>query len=554
MRHIKINFSLLIMLTVSLLPLSAQESAAPSVHLSYYFTSSDATLKMQKIKIVQSAYASYFEVNWFTNGYTGLQQTPDTRYGKSNILISSLWDANTAAGIYSNVDYNDPRTTKSRFGGEGDGWKTIHPYDWKLDTWYNLVNRAWKLNGRLYIGTFINDLSTGKWFHTATISIPFPQKYLNSYNDAFLENWDGRNAAWNGSFVRKAFFKDCWNLTTTGSWQKNTRAYFSANDSEGDRNRNGIYHNSFNAWYDDVENAYCMQHGGNSTPSAAFAGGRTLNLPAQSNQGTAPAINTISISSFEISYQSGILETAWSVDDSTSPQLSAKIDLLDARGKVVLTVQDTLPQRRRFTIEEDLNLGEYTVRLRIRDIFNQLSIPATGSFIVQGTPSLSLSVNELTIASLPGSKGTFDVASNLLWATSSDQSWLSVSHTEGSGNASVSLTAEANPGSEPRMAIITVSGPGVSDQTLMVTQDGNSTGLSEIIIEEIRIYPNPVHDFLRFNRDINGTISVFDLSGNKVISQQINGNQVDIHKIEVGVYFIKVDTGIEILVKKFLKQ
>lgn len=79
----------------------AQENAAPSIHMSYFFPSVDAILKMQKIKIVQSAYASYFEVNWFTNGYAGLQQTPDVSYGNSNILISSLWDANTLAGIYS---------------------------------------------------------------------------------------------------------------------------------------------------------------------------------------------------------------------------------------------------------------------------------------------------------------------------------------------------------------------------------------------------------------------------------------------------------------------
>ncbi len=554
MRSIKIILPILIMVITSPPPLSAQEKAAPSVHLSYYFASSDATLKMQKIKIVQSAYASYFEVNWFTNGYTGLQQTPDTRYGKSNILISSLWDANTAEGIYSNVEYNDPGTFRSRFGGEGDGWKTIHPYDWKLDTWYNLVNRAWKLNGRLYIGTFINDLSTGKWFHTATLSIPFPQKYLNSYNDAFLENWDGWNAAWNGSFVRKAFFRDCWNLTTTGSWQKNTRAYFSANDSEGDRNRNGIYHNSFNAWYDETENAYCMQHGGNTTPSAAFAGGRTLNLPAQSNQGTAPVLTTVAVSSFEISYQSGKLDAAWSVDDSTSPQLSARIELLDARRKVVLTVQDTLPQRRRFSIEKDLILGEYTARLRIRDIFNQLSIPATDSLTVVGIPALSLSASELILASPAGSKAMFDVASNLLWTAASNQSWLSVSHPEGSGNATVSLTAEANPGSEPRMATITVSGPGVSDQTIMVTQEGKSTGLSEIAKRQTEIYPVPAGDFIRFNQEINGIVSIFDLSGSMIFYQQVNGNQVDISKIKTGVYLIRIDFGGERLIRKFLKQ
>jgi hypothetical protein len=63
------------------LTVCGQENAAPSMHLTYYFPSADAVLKMQKIKIVQSANASYFEVNWFTAGYTGLQQTPDASFG-----------------------------------------------------------------------------------------------------------------------------------------------------------------------------------------------------------------------------------------------------------------------------------------------------------------------------------------------------------------------------------------------------------------------------------------------------------------------------------------
>jgi hypothetical protein len=62
-------------------PVEAQENAAPSMHLVYDFPSQDAVLKMQKIKIVQSANASYFEVNAFTDGYAGLQQTSDGSYG-----------------------------------------------------------------------------------------------------------------------------------------------------------------------------------------------------------------------------------------------------------------------------------------------------------------------------------------------------------------------------------------------------------------------------------------------------------------------------------------
>lgn len=386
----KICQILLIGLLSQAFEVRAQEHAAPSMHLTYDFPSGDAVLKMQKIKIVQSAYASFFEVNWFTNGYTGLQQTPDTAYGNANILISSLWDVNTTAGIYSTVNYRDSTTDTSRFGGEGDGWKTINPYGWQLNTWYNLVNRSWKSAGQLFIGTFINDLSTGKWLHSATLSIPDPNKYLEATNDAFLENWDGTDTAWDGRFVRKAFFKDCWNLDTTGAWEKNTGAYFSANNSLADSLRNGIYHNSFNAYFDSLEDAYCMQHGGNTTPSAAFNGGRTLNLPAQSNQGTTPVLTVGAITSISASHSNGTTTVSWTTDTYRSPQLAAQVELIDSFGNVLKTVLDTLPERRNCLIYQVLPYGNYTARVTIRDIFNQWSQPVTTSFTVSGPLPVAL--------------------------------------------------------------------------------------------------------------------------------------------------------------------
>lgn len=409
------KLSKLLLLSVSFYFLSVnaegQENAAPSVHLTYYFPSNDAILKMQKIKIVQSAFASYFELNWFTNGYAGLQQTPDKSFGNSNILISSLWDVNTAGGIYSNVDYNDSKTFKSRFGGEGDGWKTINPYNWQLNTWYNLVNRSWKSGGRLYIATFINNLSTGRWFHTATISIPDPNKYLEATNDAFLENWDGTNPSWNGSYIRKAFFKDCWNLNTNGVWEKNTRAYFSANNSAADIKRNGIYHNSFNAFYDNTENAYCMQHGGNTTPSAAFGGQRSLNLPAQANQGNSPTLTIGAITSLTVKHADETTNINWTIDEYKSPQLSAKIEIVDAHNNIVKTAENTLPEQRSIAINYPLGRGNYMARLTIRDIFNQVSQVATAPFTVtEGLP--------LRLLSFTGQSGNNFVA--LQWQTDSE--------------------------------------------------------------------------------------------------------------------------------------
>ncbi|MES1160317.1 MAG: hypothetical protein ABUM51_06160, partial [Bacteroidota bacterium] len=91
----------------------SQSNAAPSEHLTYSFPN-DAVLKMHKVKIVQSAFASYFEVQSFTNGYAGLQLTPDSSHGSSHILISSLWDPNTSGGIYSVLDYAAPNTYTGR--------------------------------------------------------------------------------------------------------------------------------------------------------------------------------------------------------------------------------------------------------------------------------------------------------------------------------------------------------------------------------------------------------------------------------------------------------
>jgi uncharacterized protein DUF3472/ricin-type beta-trefoil lectin protein/type IX secretion system substrate protein len=360
----------------------SQSNAAPSEHLTFSFPG-DAILQMQKLKVTQSAFASYFEVNSFTNGYAGIQQTPDSSHGSSHILISSLWDPNTAGGIYSVLDYAAPNTYTGRFGGEGDGWQSINPYNWTLNTWYNIVERSWKSNGQLFIATFINNLSTSAWFQTVTLSIPDPGYYLGSGNDAFLENWDGSTAAWDGRYIRKAYFKDCWMLTTGNSWEKSTNTYFSANAN--DSARNGIYNNAFNCGYDSTQNAYFMQNGGNTTPSSAFNGGRTLTLGAQVNQGTAPALTTGSVTAVTASYTGGKVYANWTIDGTKSPQLAATVQVLNSGGTVVFSYTDTVPQRRADTLSASLAAGTYTVKVAFTDIFNNTSNTGTASFTVGGS-------------------------------------------------------------------------------------------------------------------------------------------------------------------------
>lgn len=95
------------------------------------------------------------------------------------------------------------------------------------------------------------------------------------------------------------------------------------------------------------------------------------------------------------------------------------------------------------------------------------------SFVYKGSasPFLNVSGNELAIEAFANSKKTVDVTSNINWTVVSDQPWLTVSPAGAFGDAKVTLTAQENPTTAPRMAHVTLSGIGVTQQVIMVTQD-----------------------------------------------------------------------------------
>lgn len=470
----------LIIIPLLILPVTVKgQGSAVALDLYYTFPSSKVLLKMNKLKIVQSANTTYFSSINFSGGYAGLQQTPDNSYGNSNIIISSLWDPNTLAGILSRVEYTDPKTVAKRFDWEGSGWFTINPCGWKLNVWYNIVVRSWVSKGRLFIATFIHDESSSKWMHSTTLSIPFVGNYLDANNAAFLENWDGSNPAWNGSVVRSVYFKDCWNLNIRGKWEKSTATRLEAVNTDISIQVNGIYHNSYNGYYDTRENAYFLQHGGNTTPSAAFNGGRVLGLPSQSQQGTRPALTIGAIRSVSAKFNPDTkeVEISWINNDTLSPQLSAKIEILDALENVISTFQDTLPQRRHYSTHEDLYPGNYSARVSVIDIFNQQSSAITGSFSVPGS-FLLLSADSLSFAAPLNSKNSFEILSNTNWNVITNQPWLTISTPTGSNNATITLTTQANPTITNRTAIISVSGTGVDTKTVSITQDRGDAVLS----------------------------------------------------------------------------
>jgi len=89
---------------------------------------------------------------------------------------------------------------------------------------------------------------------------------------------------------------------------------------------------------------------------------------------------------------------------------------------------------------------------------------------------LSLASNAVSFTEDAGNN-SINVTGTVTWKATSNQSWLTVSQNTGSGNGVIMLTAQANTGAK-RTATVTVSGGGLPNKTITVTQDAYIASLS----------------------------------------------------------------------------
>jgi hypothetical protein len=172
---------------------------------------------------------------------------------------------------------------------------------------------------------------------------------------------------------------------------------------------------------------------------------------------------------------------------------------------------------------------------------------------------LAVSTNSLIIEAATNSQKTFDITSNTNWLLASDQTWLTISRDKGSNNATITLTALANPTTATRTATIEVSGAfsgtELTPKTITVTQDGKPiTEFSDIVNADIEFYPNPANNVL-FIKGLtqHAVITITDLNGETVINTGILNNQINISNLTKGIYFIKIVDKSGVITKKFLK-
>jgi hypothetical protein len=130
------------------------------------------------------------------------------------------------------------------------------------------------------------------------------------------------------------------------------------------------------------------------------------------------------------------------------------------------------------TIPSTVNTGSYTLKVDAANCTGSSSLPFSYTKPGGGGNTLSLSQNTWLPSSTVSSQNV-TVTSNISWSASTDSpTWLTVSP----GSGSITLSATANGSTSPRTGIITVSGAGVTSQTVTVTQAGSGGGLTCPII------------------------------------------------------------------------
>jgi hypothetical protein len=205
------------------------------------------------------------------------------------------------------------------------------------------------------------------------------------------------------------------------------------------------------------------------------------------------------------------------------------------------------------TAQSNSNSGTRTAKI---EISGQGISPQVINIIQDaGSPLLAVSTKQLTISE-PSNAVTFTILSNTNWVVQSSQDWLTVDIEEGSGNETITLTAEPNPEKVIRSTSVIVSGTNIQPEVISVTQDGTSD-FEEKVENIVTIYPNPVKDIIKVVKlDRNSVIFIYDLNKRLILSKiaQSPSDKIDVSSLTNGVYIIQINSDIKTRISKFIKQ
>lgn len=128
--------------------------------------------------------------------------------------------------------------------------------------------------------------------------------------------------------------------------------------------------------------------------------------------------------------------------------------------------------------------------------------------------------------------------------------------TEATATADVAVTLSTTGIALGDYIVFAVDGSeNVSDPSAAITVEEEETGLNHVIVNSLRVYPNPAAEILYIKGEQMSKVDVIDLTGKTVISNTIKDNTVVVSELKAGIYMIKAtnDNG-EQFMSRFVKN
>ncbi|TFH46054.1 MAG: T9SS type A sorting domain-containing protein, partial [ANME-2 cluster archaeon] len=218
------------------------------------------------------------------------------------------------------------------------------------------------------------------------------------------------------------------------------------------------------------------------TPSGTDNG--TITATYQLNTGTGSRIATITISGSEVSDQVVTVtqlgtapslivtpsnQNVTSSSGTTSFAVASNIAWTSSSDQAWCTVTPSGTDNGTITATYQANAGTSGRTATITVMGSGVSDQVVTVTQSVAPPSLIVTPLNQDVTSASGTT-SFNVASNVAWTSTSDQAWCSVT-SSGTGNGTITATYQANTGAGSRVATITITGSGVSNQVVTLTQD-----------------------------------------------------------------------------------